>query len=220
MVQQNQVAKKHGLTFYRTPADIRAGVERGELVELAGNADYDVASFVSHPFLQPAAKLWVERVAAQYRAACGQKLVVTSAVRPANGQPSNAHALSVHPAGMALDLRVSDRAACRTWLESALLGMERRGVINGIREHHPPHYHVAVFPEQYAAWVAKQPALEPVAPEVVAEPVVAVEAAPEPATPQTAAAVAPQPRSSLPLVATLAFLMAMPLTRRVLLRRR
>jgi hypothetical protein len=220
MVQQNQVAKEHGLTFYRTPADIRAGVERGELVELTGNADYDVAAFVSHPFLQPAAKLWVERVAAQYRAACGQKLVVTSAVRPENGQPGNAHALSVHPAGMAVDLRVSDRASCREWLENTLLTMERRGVINGIRENHPPHYHVAIFPEQYLAYAAEQAAQEP-AP-VVAEAVVA----PESETTVTAAVlqvaaepqVAPQPRSPLPLAATLALLIGGPLGRRLIRR--
>jgi hypothetical protein len=160
MIQQNQVAKDHSLRFYRTGAEIRAAVERGELVELKGNADYSVASFVSFPFLQPEGLLFVERLAAQYREACGQKLVVTSAVRPSNGQPSNAHRLSVHPAGMAVDLRVSDRASCRSWLESALLGMEAAGVLNGIREHHPPHYHVAVFPRQYREYAEARMAIE------------------------------------------------------------
>jgi hypothetical protein len=113
MVEQNRVAKDHGLAFFRTPDDIRTAVSRGELEELTGNDDYAVADFVSFPYLQPAVKLFVERLAAQYREACGQKLVVTSAVRPSSGQPRNAHALSVHPAGMAVDLRVSDRASCR-----------------------------------------------------------------------------------------------------------
>jgi hypothetical protein len=153
MVEQNRVAKDHGLAFFRIPDDIRTAVSRGELEELTGNDDYAVADFVSFPYLQPAVKLFVERLAAQYREACGQKLVVTSAVRPSSGQPRNAHALSVHPAGMAVDLRVSDRASCRDWLESALLGLEGQGVINGIREFHPPHYHVAVYPEQYLAYV-------------------------------------------------------------------
>jgi hypothetical protein len=161
MVQQNRVAQDHGLDFYRSSADIREAVARGDLVELTGNEDYAVADFVRHPFLQPEAKLFVERLAAQYRKACGQKLVVTSAVRPSNGQPSNAHQLSVHPAGMAVDLRVSDRASCRSWLESTLLGLERRGVLNGIREFHPPHYHVAVFPRQYMAYVESLPPVTP-----------------------------------------------------------
>jgi hypothetical protein len=160
MIQQNQVAKDHSLSFNRTGAQIRQAVERGELVELKGNADYSVADFVSFPFLQPEGLLFVERLAAQYREACGQKLVVTSAVRPSSAQPSNAHQLSVHPAGMAVDLRVSDRAECRSWLESSLLAMEGAGVLNGIRENRPPHYHVAVFPKQYREYAEAQMAIE------------------------------------------------------------
>lgn len=160
MQEQNRVAKEHGLTFYRTPAEIRAAVSRGELVELPGNEDYEVADFVRYPYLQPELRVFIERLSAQYREACGQKLVVTSAVRPTNGQPSNAHRLSVHPAGMAVDLRVSDSAACRSWLENALLNLERRGVLNGIREYRPPHYHVAVYPGPYMAYVEERLAVE------------------------------------------------------------
>jgi hypothetical protein len=160
MIQQNQVAKEHGLDFHRTADDIRAAVARGDLVELKSDENYEVADFVSFPYLQPAVALFIERLSAQYREACGQKLVVTSAVRPGSRQPSNAHQLSVHPAGMAVDLRVSDRAECRGWLEGALLNLERRGVLNGIREFHPPHYHVAVFPEQYLAYVEERVAAE------------------------------------------------------------
>jgi hypothetical protein len=221
MVQQNTVAKQHGLSFYRTPADIQAGIARGDLVELTGNANYDVADFVRHPYAHPAAKLFVERLAGQYREACGQKLVVTSAVRPENGQPGNAHALSVHPAGMAIDLRVSDRATCRAWLENALMNMERRGVINGIREHHPPHYHVAVYPEQYLAYAAERAAEEPqVAAEPVAEQVEVAAAAVAVVIDEPAAAadLAPQPRSAVPLFATLAALIAVPLGRRFIRR--
>jgi hypothetical protein len=160
MVQQNRVAQDHGLDFYRTTGQIREAVARGELVELTGNENYAVADFVRLPYAQPEVRLFIERLSAQYRQACGQRLVVTSAVRPGNGQPSNAHALSVHPAGMAVDLRVSDRASCRSWLESTLLNLERSGVINGIREFHPPHYHVAVFPEQYLAYAQERMAVE------------------------------------------------------------
>jgi hypothetical protein len=169
MVQQNQVAKEHSLNFYRTGKEILSAVERGELVRLEGNSNYSVASFVSYPYLQPEGLLFVERLSEQYRAACGQKLVVTSAVRPTSGQPSNAHRLSVHPAGMAVDLRVSDRAACREWLESALLGMESRGVLNGIREFRPPHYHVAIFPTQYREYAEERMALEAAQQEAEAE---------------------------------------------------
>src|SRR5688500_3046633 len=82
MEQQHLVAVQHGLSFFRTGTDILLASARGELVELVGDENYEVVD-VSQPFLHPAAKLFVERTAAAYRAACGQKLVVTSAVRPA-----------------------------------------------------------------------------------------------------------------------------------------
>lgn len=177
MVEQNEVAKQHGLAFFQTPEAIRQGVASGELVELTGDENYEVADFVRFPYLQPEVRLFVERLAAQYRETCGQKLVVTSAVRPVSGQPSNAHQLSVHPAGMAVDLRVSDRASCRNWLESAILNLERRGVLNGIREFHPPHYHIAVFPGPYMEYVAERLAAEEAAAEVARVAAEAAEAA-------------------------------------------
>lgn len=221
MIEQNRVAKAHGLDFYASPQQIQAAVERGDLVRLDGNADYDVADFVSYPYAHPAALLFVERLSAQYHEACGQKLVVTSAVRPSNAQPRNAHALSVHPAGMALDLRVSDRASCRAWLEATILELEGRGVLNGIREFHPPHYHVAIFPGpylEYATALMAAEAAEAAAAEPVAEPAVA-------AAPVTVAAVAEpvpsSPRRRLPIAAAALLVIALPLgTRAVLGRRR
>jgi LysM repeat protein len=154
MQQQNRVAQQHDYTFLQSGAQVRHFVEAGYLVRLPGNADYALAS-VSYPYARPAVKLFVERLAAQYRAACGEKLVVTSLTRPVSEQPNNASALSVHPAGMAVDLRVSGRAACRNWLERTLLSLERQGVLNAIRENRPPHYHVAIYPNQYTRYVAQ-----------------------------------------------------------------
>jgi LysM repeat protein len=154
MRKQNTVARQHDYTFLQTSAQVRRFVEMGLLVRLPGNADYTLAS-VSHPYARPAVKLFVERLAAQYRAACGEKLVVTSLTRPAREQPRNASDLSVHPAGMAVDLRISGKAACRTWLERTLMSLERQGVLDAIRENRPPHYHVALFPEPYTRYVAR-----------------------------------------------------------------
>ncbi|HSJ23164.1 MAG TPA: DUF5715 family protein [Longimicrobiales bacterium] len=226
MQEQNRVAQAHGLTFYRTSGEIHAAVDRGELIPLEGNEDYDVADFVSHPYAHPAAVLFVERLSAQYRSACDQKLVVTSAVRPSNSQPRNAHRLSVHPAGMALDLRVSDRQPCRAWLEGALMNLEREGVLNGIRERNPPHYHVALYPEQYLAYVAPMIAAEEAA-RAEAEARAAAER--EAAEAAAAAAAAAAPRivqgsagtpslPAAPVMATLALLAVLPLSRLALRR--
>jgi LysM repeat protein len=71
---------------------------------------------------------------------------VTSLVRPRNRQPWNSDPLSVHPTGMAVDLRISRVSACRRWLEDALVDLEDRGVVEAARERVVPHYHVVVFP--------------------------------------------------------------------------
>jgi hypothetical protein len=221
MVEQNQVAKQHGLAFYRTSAQIHAAVESGELVELPGNEDYDVANFVSHPFAQPAARLFVERLARDYHAACGQKLVVTSATRPSNGQPRNAHKLSVHPAGMAIDLRVSDRQSCRAWLEDELMRMETLGLLNGIRERTPPHYHVAIFPEPYMEYAEARMAEEAVIAAAEAEAAAAAAAAQASRVPPIIAAdAAGRSSKTVPLAATLLALLALPLGHRAMRGRR
>ncbi|HUO87109.1 MAG TPA: DUF5715 family protein, partial [Thermoanaerobaculia bacterium] len=118
-----------------------------------GNSDYAIKWTVSQPYARPEIKLFVERLADQYRRACGQKLVVTSLVRPKKRQPANSSPLSVHPTGMAMDLRVSEVRACRSWLETALINLERRGVLEAAREKRPPHYHVVLFPKPYVAYV-------------------------------------------------------------------
>src|SRR5205085_1291607 len=52
-------------------------------------------------------------------------------------------------------------ATALAWLENALLSMEQAGAIDVTREYHPPHLHVAVFPERYRAWAARQDSLHP-----------------------------------------------------------
>jgi hypothetical protein len=160
MQQQHQVALMHELPFYRTEEEILEAIARGELVEMHGSAVYEVANFVDLPYLHPAARLFVTRTAAQYHEACGRPLVVTSGVRATTQQPRNAHSLSVHPTGIAVDLRVHPEEECQQWLESKMLALEEEGVINGIREFRPPHYHVAVFPAQYMAYVGEALAAE------------------------------------------------------------
>jgi hypothetical protein len=221
MLQQNTVAKESGLKFYRTSSDIHEAVLRKELVELKGDENYEVASFVSHPYARPAARLFVERLGRDYNAACGQKLVVTSATRPSNGQPRNAHKLSVHPAGMAIDLRVSDRQSCRAWLEDELMRMETLGLLNGIRERTPPHYHVAIFPEQYMEYAELRMAEEAAIAAAAAEAAAAEAAAHARRVPPIIAAdAAGRSSKTVPLAATLLALLALPLGHRAMRGRR
>ncbi len=144
-------ARGHDFTHLTGAAQLRRFVDAGLLVHLAGNRDYTLVD-VSFPFARPEVRLFVERLSSQYRRACGERLVVTSLTRPLSHQPRNASDRSVHPTGMAIDLR-RPAGRCRGWLEAVLLSLEARGVLEATRERRPPHYHVAVYPKPYAAYV-------------------------------------------------------------------
>lgn len=153
LVTQNLGAAEEGFTYLRTSSEVDEFVQLGLLVRLSGNQDYELAA-VSFPFARDEVKLFVERLASQYHNHCGERLVVTSLTRPITRQPRNASDLSVHPTGMAVDLRRSNRASCRYFLEETLLKLEGRGVVEATRERHPPHYHVSVFGTPYGRYLA------------------------------------------------------------------
>lgn len=146
-------AEDHGFTFLQTAAHVERFVSAGYLVPVRNGRDF-VLHEVSFPYGRPEVKLFIERLGAQYRGACGEELVVTSLTRPLSEQPRNASDLSVHPTGMAVDFRTSSNSVCRRWLESTLLYLEASGVLEATRERQPSHYHVAVFPKPYTAYVS------------------------------------------------------------------
>jgi hypothetical protein len=154
MIRQHTVAKRNEYKFLRNAAEVFEWVRQERLVTVASTPNYVLSGKVSFPYARPAVKLFIERVAAQYRAFTGERLVITSLTRPLNQQPENASALSVHPAGMAADLAIPASAKNRRWLEKTLLALEDKAVLDVTRERHPKHYHVAVFPAQYERYVA------------------------------------------------------------------
>lgn len=151
-------AVRERLPFYETSAGVRNAARNGRLVRLRATSSI-THSKVRWPYVQPETRLFVERLGVQYRAACGERLVITSAVRPATRQPANASQRSVHPTGMAIDLRKPD-GPCLRWLRAALLDLEDAGVIEATEEYGPPHFHVAVFPSRYERYVASRSARE------------------------------------------------------------
>lgn len=138
-------AKRRGLEFNATKVDVRRGVKDGDYVRLSSNANFRLKG-VAMPFVRPATRAFVIDLADRYREACHAQMVVTSAIRPEAQQRrlKNGVALSVHPTGMAVDLRVP-RGKCRTWLRNELLADERDGLIDATEERHPAHLHVIVF---------------------------------------------------------------------------
>lgn len=150
---QFRVANDHDFTFMESPAQVERFVKAGYIVPVRANRNFDLHA-VSYPYARPETRTFILRLSEQYRRACGEKLVVTSLTRPLSRQPNNASSKSVHPTGMALDIRRSNSRACRSWLESVLLSLEKTGVLDATRERRPPHYHVALFPQPYARYVA------------------------------------------------------------------
>ena len=151
---QNRMARQHDFTYLRTGDQVSRFVRAGYLVPIRGNGVFELHA-VSFPYARPEVAVFLERLGRQYRDACGETLVVTSLTRPQNRQPRNASDRSVHPTGMAIDLRRSSSPRCRSWLEGVLESLERGGILEATRERYPPHYHIALFPKPYARYVAR-----------------------------------------------------------------
>lgn len=152
--RQTRQAAAHDYTYLRDVDQVQRFIEAGLLVPVSETRDYWLKG-VSFPVARPALRLFIERLASQYRAACGERLVVTSLTRPIANQPRNASRRSVHPTGMAADLRRPFPGPCRDWLEDTLLYLEGQKVLEATRESSPAHYHVALFPRPYVAHVSR-----------------------------------------------------------------
>lgn len=131
------------LDFLRTPASIYNAVKDSELVAIGFTDDVDLDR-VKYPFVLPHTREVIYAFAARYHAACGQRTVLTSAVRPVAEQPRNASLKSVHPTGMAVDFR-RPTGTCLKFMRKDLLALEKQGVLEATEERHPVHFHVAVF---------------------------------------------------------------------------
>ncbi len=158
MEKQHSVAVELDYSFAETASQVESDVASGELEPVAPNADFEMVG-VSFPYAQPEVRQFIERLAAEYHAATGFMLVVTSLTRPLSQQPANASPLSVHPAGMAVDLRIPSNRAARAWLSQRLLELEENALLDVTLERNPPHLHVAVYPAAFAAYTARQDSL-------------------------------------------------------------
>ena len=149
-----------GLTFYETTNAVHWAAARGELVQLHTDHGYALRR-VAFPYVRPATLTFVERLADDYERVCDEPLVVTSGVRPESRQQSNSSHRSVHPTGMAVDLHKPTNGRCLTWLRRELLALEGTGVIEATEEHHPAHFHVAVFADDYMRFARIQSEANP-----------------------------------------------------------
>jgi len=151
--KQYRTAVAYGFSFVNTAHSLNSHLNSNQLVRVSPDR-YMALHDVSYPYAVPGTKLFLSRLSAQYYSMCGEKLTVTSLLRPRDRQPANSVARSVHPTGMAVDLRIPSKPKCRAWLENTLLSLERERVLDVTRERYPPHYHVAVYSKDYETRVA------------------------------------------------------------------
>jgi LysM repeat protein len=138
-------ALAHRYPFYLTPTNLDTAIAHGKLVPLTGDSTYELTRGVGFSYATREAKQFVTLFAPQYLAACGAPMTVTSAARPMSRQPHNANPHSVHPTGIAVDIRRPPPGPCLIWVRGALAELETKGIIEATEEHHPVHLHVAVL---------------------------------------------------------------------------
>lgn len=138
-------ASGNRMPFYLTPTNLERAIAENRLVPLTGDATYELARGVGFSYATREARDFVLAFAPQYLAACGTPLTVTSAARPSSRQPRNANPHSVHPTGIAVDIRRPYPGPCLTWVRSALAKLENDGIIEATEERHPAHMHLAVL---------------------------------------------------------------------------
>jgi LysM repeat protein len=197
-------ARAAGFEFFQTPDEVYKAALGGKLKMISISDDVTLKGSY-YPFVLPLTFDFITKLAAQYHAQCGERLVVTSAARPMDKQPRNAVKESVHPTGMAVDFH-RPVEPCLTWLRKALVVLEDQDVIEATEERHPPHFHVAVLrpsPTQYAVnidlkGVKAQPQVVTTSRGVVVAADGAAAPAPAPCPPKATATPATQPTATPP----------------------
>lgn len=139
-----RTAKRRGIPFARTRREVVREAADGEYARLSHNAASYRLKGVTTPYVRPVTRAFVTSFAADYRRRCDAPLVVTSAMRPTSVHLANSVVKSVHPTGMAVDLRIPT-GSCRAWMRRSLLQLERQGMIDATEERRPAHFHVVVF---------------------------------------------------------------------------
>lgn len=151
---QNRQAQKHQLKYHRTKDELYASVASKKLVPVSPSKTLELAG-VSFPFALNTTRDFLKQLSQAYSNYCQEALIVTSLTRPNTHQPKNASTRSVHPTGLAIDLRIPSTQKCKSWLVDSLVYLEEQKVVEATQERNPPHFHLVVFPNAYRNFVSQ-----------------------------------------------------------------
>ena len=141
--RQQTAAKRARLKLHKTRREVMHSVRKGLLIRVRPSSTLQLAN-VSYPYAHPKLHRLLNQLSKLYYNHCRAPLVITSLTRPIHEQPRNASRRSVHPAGLAADLRVPP-PGCRKWLRTTLLNWESQGLVEATREKRPPHFHLVAM---------------------------------------------------------------------------
>lgn len=142
--RQYMYATANDYQFMRSDSQYRQAIAEGYLVRLQ-HPDLVVAA--RRPYVLPSTAAFIYEIAEAFRGAGCSGLRVNDATRLLSERPSNGSVHSVHPAGMALDLRVINLdVRCYQVLSELLHDAEAALRTDTTRENRPPHFHIVVLP--------------------------------------------------------------------------
>lgn len=156
LLQQNAVADRMHIARIQTKAELKELVRDGELVPLRNTDALRVAIPADRAFLRPWAAKALMDIAGDFHTVFGTPLQVNSAVRTVQYQRTltrrnrNAAAplgprASVHPAGIAFDIRRRGMTPTQIhWLQWRLLVLNTQGLVIVEEELRQPCFHVVV----------------------------------------------------------------------------
>ena len=140
--QQMQYAKGRQIPLMTTVAQYEERKATGHFVPFEGPY---LLVLAKRPYALPSTVAFVTQMSVAYNAAGCGKLVVRDALRLTTERPKNGSIHSVHPAGMAIDIRVKYiKSECADWLRSYFRLKEAAGKVDGTHELEPEHLHVVV----------------------------------------------------------------------------
>jgi hypothetical protein len=140
--QQLQYARGNQLPLITTVAQYHERIASGQFVLFEGP---HLQVLAKRPYALPSTVAFIAEMSVAYNAAGCGKLVVRDALRLTTERPLNGSMHSVHPAGMAVDIRMQYiKSECGDWLRSYVRLKEAAGKVDGTHELKPEHLHVVV----------------------------------------------------------------------------
>ena len=146
--QQRSFALSKGLPLASNEAEYRALIANGTFVRLESGPYLQVLA--GRPYVRAETAQFVQQMAQSYSGAGCGRMIVIGAGRLTTEIYENSSPFTVHPFGMAVDIRTNARfgisTTCADWLRAYAKEKEAELLADGTHELDPEHLHLVVVP--------------------------------------------------------------------------